>query len=102
MRFYQQQHRFYCGVDLHARSMHVCIVDHEGQTKVHKNHLGDARPARGTRSASAQLRWAFGEAACLMLRELPAAQTYVARLEKQHGRPRRFRFWRRGWPAPPG
>lgn len=21
MRFYQQQHRFYCGVDLHARSM---------------------------------------------------------------------------------
>src|SRR6185503_17429913 len=37
MRFYQQQHEFYCGVDLHARSMHVCIVDREGQTKVHKN-----------------------------------------------------------------
>ena len=37
MRFYRQQHRFYCGVDLHARSMHVCIVDHDGQTKVHKN-----------------------------------------------------------------
>ena len=37
MRFYQQQHKFYCGVDLHARSMHVCIVDQDGQTKVHKN-----------------------------------------------------------------
>ena len=37
MRFYQQQHEFYCGVDLHARSMHVCIVDGDGQTKVHKN-----------------------------------------------------------------
>ncbi len=44
MRFYQQSHQFYCGVDLHARSMHVCIVDHEGQTKVHKNI--DARPDR--------------------------------------------------------
>ena len=27
MRFYQQQHPFYCGVDLHARTMHVCVVD---------------------------------------------------------------------------
>jgi len=44
MRFYSQQHRFYCGVDLHARSMHVCIVDADGQTKVHKNI--DAHPDR--------------------------------------------------------
>jgi transposase len=44
MRFYQQQHEFYCGVDLHARSMHVCIVDQAGQTKVHKNI--DAHPDR--------------------------------------------------------
>jgi len=44
MRFYQQQHEFYCGVDLHARSMHVCIVDTDGLTKVHKNI--DATPDR--------------------------------------------------------
>jgi hypothetical protein len=44
MRFYQQSHQFYCGVDLHARSMHVCLVDHEGQIKAHKNI--DARPDR--------------------------------------------------------
>ena len=37
MRFYQQQHSFYCGVDLHARTMHVCIVDAEGKTCLHKN-----------------------------------------------------------------
>ena len=37
MRFYQQQHPFYCGVDLHAKTMHVCIVDQAGQVKVHKN-----------------------------------------------------------------
>jgi transposase len=44
MRFYQAQHEFYCGVDLHARSMHVCVLDREGQTKVHMNI--DAAPDR--------------------------------------------------------
>jgi hypothetical protein len=28
MRFYTQQHRYYCGVDLHARSLYVCVLDH--------------------------------------------------------------------------
>jgi transposase len=36
MRFYQQQHGFYCGIDLHARTMHVCVVDQAGQTLVHR------------------------------------------------------------------
>ncbi len=26
MRFYQATHSFYCGVDLHARIMSVCVV----------------------------------------------------------------------------
>ena len=29
---YNQQHRFYCGVDLHARSMFVHVLDHKGKT----------------------------------------------------------------------
>ena len=29
MRFYQCKHQFYCGVDLHARTMQVCILDAE-------------------------------------------------------------------------
>ena len=37
MRFYQQQHAFYCGVDLHARTMHVCVLDADGQVLVHRN-----------------------------------------------------------------
>ena len=37
MRFYQTQHPFYCGVDLHAKTMHVCIVDQAGQVLVHRN-----------------------------------------------------------------
>ncbi len=36
MRFYTQQHRHYCGIDLHARSMFVCILDRSGKTLVHK------------------------------------------------------------------
>jgi len=37
MRFYTKQHRYYCGIDLHARSMYVCILDNEGNTLVHQN-----------------------------------------------------------------
>ena len=37
MRFYTQQHKHYCGIDLHARKMYVCIVDNKGKTKFHRN-----------------------------------------------------------------
>ena len=37
MRFYLQQHRFYCGVDLHARTMCVCILDADGKVLVHED-----------------------------------------------------------------
>ncbi len=37
MRFYQQQHPFYCGVDLHAKTMHLCIIDQAGNVLVHRN-----------------------------------------------------------------
>ena len=42
MRFYQRQHGFYCGVDLHARTMHVCVVDAAGVTQEHVNLPCDA------------------------------------------------------------
>lgn len=32
MRCYQQQHRFYCGVDLHARTMYLHVLDANGKT----------------------------------------------------------------------
>ncbi len=37
MNFYNRQHEFYCGIDLHANSMHVCIVDHLGKKHLHRN-----------------------------------------------------------------
>lgn len=37
MKFYTKQRRYYCGVDLHADAMYVCILDATGQIVVHKN-----------------------------------------------------------------
>src|SRR5882672_8468705 len=37
MRFYQGQHRFYGGIDLHARSMHVCVLDESGKVVFDRN-----------------------------------------------------------------
>jgi transposase len=37
MRFYDQQHGFYAGVDLHARTMHLCILDATGAVVFDKN-----------------------------------------------------------------
>ncbi len=36
MNFYTNQHQYYCGVDLHARTMHVCILDQSGEVLVHR------------------------------------------------------------------
>jgi transposase len=39
MRFYNpphQPHKFYCGVDLHARTMYLCILDQGGTVVLHK------------------------------------------------------------------
>ena len=37
MNFYTQQHKHYCGIDLHARAMDVCLLDQHGTKLVHKN-----------------------------------------------------------------
>src|SRR3989441_13233189 len=42
MRFYTGQHRYYCGIDLHARRMYICILDADGTVRVHRN--GPATP----------------------------------------------------------
>ena len=37
MRFYTKQHPFYCGIDLHARTMYVCILSQDGEIVLHRN-----------------------------------------------------------------
>lgn len=41
MRFYTEQHQFYCGIDLHARRMYVCILDREGRVLHHRDHTAN-------------------------------------------------------------
>ena len=36
MNFYNNLHPYYCGIDLHARVLYVCIIDQDGQTCVHQ------------------------------------------------------------------
>ena len=37
MRFYNHQHRHYCGIDLHVKTMYICILDSAGQVRVQRN-----------------------------------------------------------------
>lgn len=61
---------------------------------------GKKTAGRGNKIGNAHLKWAFSEAACLMLREVPAAKSFVARLEKQHGKAKALSILARGWVAP--
>jgi len=47
---------------------------------------GKKSPGKGRKIGNGHLKWAFSEAAVLMLREVPQAARFVARKEKQHGK----------------
>jgi len=36
MRFYTESHQYYCGIDLHARNLYLCLINQEGQKMLHK------------------------------------------------------------------
>jgi len=36
MNFYNNTHPYYCGIDLHARTLYVCIIDQDGNVCVHQ------------------------------------------------------------------
>jgi transposase len=37
MRFYTESHHHYGGIDLHAKTLYLCILDREGQVLLHQN-----------------------------------------------------------------
>ena len=37
MRFYTENRKNYCGIDLHTKEMYVCILDQAGEILVHQN-----------------------------------------------------------------
>ena len=41
MNFYNNTHPYYCGIDLHARTLYVCIIDNQGNTCLHKEISAD-------------------------------------------------------------
>ena len=41
MNFYNNTHPYYCGIDLHARLLYVCILDQDGKVIVHKEISDD-------------------------------------------------------------
>jgi transposase len=43
MRFYNQAHQFYCGIDLHARLLAVCILDQAGNIVLQTEIPADKR-----------------------------------------------------------
>jgi transposase len=54
--------------------------------KCTKESAGKRYGTSGAKIGNAYLKWAFSEAAVLFLRNNPAGQKYVARLEKKHGK----------------
>jgi len=42
MNFYNNTHPYYCGIDLHARLLYVCILDQNGNIIVHKEISADS------------------------------------------------------------
>ncbi|MCD4701776.1 MAG: transposase, partial [Candidatus Aegiribacteria sp.] len=41
MRFYTATHQYYCGIDLHARVMYLCIINSDGEIVLHRNMKAD-------------------------------------------------------------
>jgi transposase len=54
--------------------------------KCAKESAGKRYGTAGAKIGNASLKWAFSEAAVLFLRNHPAGQKYLARLEHKHGK----------------
>ena len=42
MQFYTKTHQHYCGIDLHTKTMYVCILNNLGEIVLHKHIATDA------------------------------------------------------------
>lgn len=43
MRFYTRQHTHYCGVDLHTKTMFLCVLDARGDVLLERNTLANPK-----------------------------------------------------------
>jgi transposase len=54
---------------------------------------GKKKGAGGRKIGNAHLKWAFSEAACLLLRSSPAAKAWLTRQEKKRGKRKALAIW---------
>ena len=52
MRFYTKPHPLYCGIDLHARTMYVCMLNHDGDRRASSYAHQSRGPAQDHGTAS--------------------------------------------------
>lgn len=44
MKFYTQTHHYFCGIDLHTKTMYLCILDTSGEVVLHTNIAAKPKP----------------------------------------------------------
>ena len=96
MRFYNRQHQYYCGMDLHVKTMYVCILDATGRVLVHRNvpstpevqkqSGGRTLGTSGAKIGNVHLKWAFSEAAVFFCGNTKEGKTLLAGIAKKHGK----------------
>jgi hypothetical protein len=72
MRFYNQPHRFYAGIDLHARTLQLCVLDQAGSV------VADKKPPATSTECYKPLppfgtTWSSVSSACLAGTDWPTA-----------------------------
>jgi hypothetical protein len=81
MRCYTRPHRFYCGVDLHARTLSLCLLDQAGHTVLEKT-IPD-----GPRQRSQESPYSFQEALYSTSRCTDGTLTFAVVMVLFPGRP---------------
>jgi hypothetical protein len=83
MRFYTHQHRFYCGIDLHARTMFLCIMDQSGKILLHRNY--PANPAVLLRTIGPYREDIAVAVECIFTYNLPSFEKRIDRRSNRAG-----------------
>ena len=94
MRFYTRQHRHTCGIDLHARTMHLCILEQNGDKLLHRNLDADARslppshrslPRRPGRRRRVHVRLVLARRPLRRARSIPFVLGHALYMKAIHG-----------------
>jgi len=43
VKYYTENHRYYCGVDLHSKNMYLCVMDSDGKILIHRRIGNDPK-----------------------------------------------------------